>query len=102
MEASYHFGAVYKMNVSELVEKQKQEHLEEYESDYFPSDGEGYCILDDNYFLFMLNDDWYCMIMIEGRDEDEINAYLDEAYNDIGSGKRWDEATCIFRNDEII
>lgn len=97
-----YYGAVYKMNVPELVEQEKRDYLEEYESDYFPADGDGKCILADEYFLFMMDNDWYCMLVIEGRDEDEINAYLDEAYNDIGSGKRWDGATCIFKNYEIV
>ena len=94
--------SVYKLNVQDIVEEEKQYHLEEYEEAYNPTES-GKCYFDPCLSMWMMDNDWYMSIKIGEDDFRDIQSYLQDAYETIGV-ENWEsrKPDLIFNNDCVV
>jgi hypothetical protein len=94
------YFAIYKMNAEKATAEYKNEWLADYEEEYNPVN-DGKCFMDDRITMWMMNDDWYCMIKIPDCDDRRVEYFLKDAYETIGEEYKTDKATKVFENPDV-
>lgn len=95
------YFAIYKLNAETATAEYKEEYTNDMETAYNPT-ADGTCFMDERITMWLMPDDWYCMIKTpEFVDSRRIEYFLKDAYATIGEEYKTDKATKVFENPDV-
>ena len=95
------YFSIYKLNADKAKAEYQAEHKADYNEEYTPTN-DGRCYMDEIATIWLMEDDWYCMLKVPEYDTELIEYYLKDAYSTIGEEYTIGKAKLVFENAEVI